>query len=457
MQTGVTAGRAEENAAQVVVVGAGAAGLAAARELCAAGVGTLVLEARGRVGGRIYTLHDAASLVPVELGAEFIHGKARELWDVVERARLAACDVSERHWHLERGGGLAESGEFWRKIEKVFRALKEGGRDLPFSEFLAGCCDDETAREAATLYVEGFHAAHAERAGTRGLALAEEASESVEGDSSFRVLAGYSRVAEWLTREVGALGGRVRLETAVREIRWARGRVEVVARRGGGGGEVVYAASRAVVTLPLGVLQAPPGEEGAVRFSPELREKLDAARRLEMGQAVRVALRFRTRFWESLRRPARGGGDQSLAGLGFLHASGAAVPTWWTQLPVRAPLLVGWAGGPRAESFAGRGSELLTARAVESLAGALGVTRADVERELEAAYTHDWQADPFSRGAYAYLPVGGLEAQGVLARPVEATLFFAGEATNSDGHIGTVHGAIATGRRAAAQVIESMK
>lgn len=450
----MTAGREGEDATQVVVVGAGAAGLAAARELCAAGVGTLVLEARGRVGGRIHTLHDAASPVPVELGAEFIHGKARELWEVVERARLAACDVSERHWHLERGGSLAESGEFWRRIEKVFRAMKEDGRDLPFSEFVAGRCDDETAREAATLYVEGFHAAHAERAGTRGLVLAEQASESVEGDSSFRVLAGYSRVAEWLNREVGALGGRVLLETAVREIRWGRGRVEVFARRGGE--EVVYAATRAVVTLPLGVLQASPGEEGAVRFSPELREKLDAARRLEMGQAVRVALRFRTRFWESLRRPARGADDESFAGLGFLHASGAAVPTWWTQLPVRAPLLVGWAGGPRAESFAGRGSELLTTRAVESLSGALGVARADVERELEAAYTHDWRADPFSRGAYAYLPVGGLEAQARLARPVEATLFFAGEATNSDGHIGTVHGAIATGQRAAAQVIESM-
>jgi monoamine oxidase len=455
MRAEVTDVREGGEAAQVVVVGAGAAGLAAARELCAAGVGTLVLEARGRVGGRIHTLHDAASPVPVELGAEFIHGKARELWEVVERAGLAACDVSERHWHLERGGGLAESGEFWREIEKVFRAMKEDGRDLAFSEFVAGRCDDETAREAATLYVEGFHAAHAERAGTRGLVLAEKASESVEGDSSFRVLAGYTRVAEWLEREVCALGGRVLLETAVREIRWGRGRVEVVARRGDE--ELIFTATRAVVTLPLGVLQASPGEEGAVSFSPELREKLDAARRLEMGQAVRVALRFRTRFWESLRRPARDGeDDESLAGLGFLHASGAAVPTWWTQLPVRAPLLVGWAGGPRAESFAGRGSELLTARAVESLAGALGVARADVERELEAAYTHDWRADPFSRGAYAYLPVGGLTAQARLARPVEATLFFAGEATNSDGHIGTVHGAIATGRRAAAQVIESL-
>ncbi len=452
----VTTGRAGEEAAQVIVVGAGAAGLSAARELCAAGLRVVVLEARGRVGGRVHTVSDASSPVAVELGAEFIHGKARELWEVVERAGLAACDVSERHWY-ERGGVLVKSGEFWQKLEKVFGRMKQETRDRPFAEFLKECCDDETAREAATLYVEGFHAARAERAGTRGLALAEEASDSVEGDSSFRVLGGYSRVVEWLNVEVGAGGGRVQLGAAAREVRWSRGRVEVSARHAPGGEETIYKGERAVITLPLGVLRATPGKEGAVRFSPELREKLDAARRLEVGHAVRLTLRFRTRFWESLRLRTRGGGDESLSELGFLHTFDATVPTWWTQLPLRAPLLVGWAGGPRAEAFAGKDAEFLTAHAVESLSGALGVSRARVEAELEAVYTHDWQADPFARGAYAYLPVGGLEAQDELARPVAGTLFFAGEATNSDGHIGTVHGAIATGRRAAAQVVESMR
>jgi monoamine oxidase len=131
----VTAGSAGEEAAQVIVVGAGAAGLAAARELCAAGLRVVVLEARGRVGGRIHTVSDAASPVAVELGAEFIHGKARELWELVERAGLAACDVSERHWY-ERGGVLVKSGEFWQKLEKVFGRMKQETRDRPFAEFL---------------------------------------------------------------------------------------------------------------------------------------------------------------------------------------------------------------------------------------------------------------------------------------------------------------------------------
>ena len=453
--TDAPAGRVEGNDAQVLVVGAGAAGLAAARDLCAAGLSVTVLEARGRVGGRVHTLHDPASPVPVELGAEFIHGRPRELWEVVERAGLAVREASERHWY-ERGGELTTSGEFWEKLGKVFGRMKEEGRDRAFSEFLSECCDDETAREAATLYVQGFHAARTERAGTRGLVRAEEAADRVGGDRSFRVTAGYSRVAEWLSEEVSARGGRVHLNTVAREVRWGRRRVEVDARHTGEGGEVVYTAGRAVITLPLGVLQAPPGEEGAISFSPELPEKLGAARRLEMGHVVRLSLRFRGRFWEGLRLPARGRRDLSLSEMGFLHSFDEAVPTWWTQLPWRAPLLVGWAGGPRAEPFSGRGADFLTGRALESLAGALGVARSLVEGELEAVYTHDWQADPFARGAYAYAPVGGLEAQEALARPLEGTLFFAGEATNSDGHVGTVHGAIATGRRAAAQVVESL-
>ena len=95
--------------------------------------------------------------------------------------------------------------------------------------------------------------------------------------------------------------------------------------------------------------------------------------------------------------------------------------------------------------------------ALDSLGRLLGVARADLDTQLEAAYTHDWQADPFARGAYSYLPVGGLEAQKDLARPVAGTLFFADEATNTDGHNGTVHGAVATGRRAAREVIDSLQ
>lgn len=438
----------EQGNPDVLVIGAGAAGLAAARDLAAEGLRVLVLEARERVGGRVHSLHDPASPLPVELGAEFIHGEPRETWAIVERARLPVCEMPGRHWQL-RGGQLTSSEQFWSELEEVFARLKrEGGRDLSFEEFLAEGHEDEQTRASARAYVEGFHAARAERAGTRGLLRAEEASDRVNGDRMFRFLGGYRSVVEHLRDEFERAGGEVLLGAAVEEIRWRAGRVEVFTRGSGEG--VSHTARCCVVTLPLGLLQ-----EGAVRFAPELPEKLKAARGVEIGHVHRVSLRFRERFWERLELPSTDG-RRSLSGMSFLHAPVAALSVWWTALPVRAPLLVGWAGGTAADELAGRGDGFVIESALESLARVLGVARGEVEAQFEHAYTHDWQADPYARGAYSYLPVGGVEAQKSLAEPVGGVLFFAGEATNTDGHNGTVHGALATGQRAAREVLGSM-
>ena len=122
-----------------------------------------------------------------------------------------------------------------------------------------------------------------------------------------------------------------------------------------------------------------------------------------------------------------------------------------------APVLVSWSAGPSADTLAGLPIEQRVDRALDSLARLLRVPRAVVDGQMLAWDGHDWGADPFARGAYSYVRVGGIEAQAVLASPVENTLFFAGEATELEGHQATVHGALFAGQRAADEVLHSLR
>src|SRR5262245_49546095 len=123
------------------------------------------------------------------------------------------------------------------------------------------------------------------------------------------------------------------------------------------------------------------------------------------------------------------------------------MPTWWTVDP-EVPILIGWAGGAQAQRLSSLNTSILVCQAVHSLAHIFQKPPIEIEQQLEDAYTYDWRADPFARGSYSYALVGGADAMEQLAQPVAETLYFAGEATNSEGHAGTVHGAIATGKRA---------
>jgi len=166
----------------------------------------------------------------------------------------------------------------------------------------------------------------------------------------------------------------------------------------------------------------------------------------------KVVLRFADPFWED-RRIVRAAASLDLDEIAFVQTSEAALPTWWTQHPVRGPFLTGWAGGPRAQALGALSHSRRIDAAVESVSIALGVARARVRRSLLQAWHHDWSADPFARGAYSYQLAGGAHAGRELARPIESTLYFAGEATCAPPLNGTVEGALASGRRAADQIL----
>ena len=418
--------------ADVVIIGAGAAGLAAARELSVAGRKVIVLEARDRIGGRINTHFDRW---PIELGAEFVHGQPPETFAIAKRAHLKLQDVPNVHWHFH-DGVVTKSGEFWSKVEAVMEEMTGyKGADESFAAFLDQYqrkIDIKDIRSIATLYVEGFHAAHADRISVHGLNKTNEAASEIDDEKQFRVENGYVRIAQALHDE--AVGAEFYFGATVAEVNWKRDEVHLLTTA-----SQRFKARRLLVTLPLSLLQGGPNQ--SVRFVPALTEKQVAADKLAMGHVIKVMLRFREPFWEN--------------DLTFIHAPSELVPTWWTQTPEPAPLLAGWAGGTRAEQLSGESDDALLDHALAALTHVFGVSKALLEDSLAEFYTHNWQRDPLAAGAYSYIPVGGVDAQEELARPVEETLFFAGEATNAQGHHGTVHGALASGIRAAREILRN--
>jgi monoamine oxidase len=183
-------------------------------------------------------------------------------------------------------------------------------------------------------------------------------------------------------------------------------------------------------------------DAGGVLFSPTLPEKESAIDSLSMGPVVKLVLEFRKTFW-----PVRD--------FGFVHALGEPIPTWWSNKG--RPIVTAWAGGPRAAELSRLGPDELKQLALSMLAEMFDQELAKVRDLLVAVHQHDWVNDPFSRGAYSYTPEGMMGRADELAAPVEDTLFFAGEATDSTGEQGTVHAALASGRRAARQMLEALR
>jgi monoamine oxidase len=428
----------------VVVIGAGAAGVAAARALCASGLTVALLEARERIGGRVFTRRTDDAAVPIELGAEFIHGSAEELEELLKDARLATLDVARQRYTPSRGR-LRPMQDFWERLDRVMRRLpKPPSRDRSFRDFLdtrPGGRRLSRERTLASQWVEGFHAADSRLISSHALAEGGWPGDDLAQRRLGRVIDGYDRVIEWLA---APLTPHIRLGAVVTRIEWSPGSVVVQVRHPGGASRFAVDARAGVIAVPLGVLKASSSEIGTIEFVPDITSKRRALDVLEMGSVVRVVIRLSERVWAD---------DYDT--LSFLHTVDPDFPTWWTAYPNRAPIVVGWCGGPRARRLSQLRADDLESRAISSLARQLHISRQRLRSLVEAFWTHDWEHDPFARGAYSYAAVGGTDAAAALARPLRRTLFFAGEAADAEGGTGTVDGAIASGRRAARQVIRA--
>jgi len=438
----------------VLVVGAGAAGLAAARDLSQAGLRVTIIEARDRIGGRILTVHDARAPVPIELGAEFIHNEGPETLAIARAAQLMVVELPDEHL-LASGGKFRPLDSFWDTVDAMSRDLARRtrrGRDFAVSEYLENARLPRERRVMLRDFIEGYHAAHPERMSAMGLASDLSGDGDPTDNKQLRIANGGDGIVQWLRNGLDPERTELRLSTIAQELQWSRGQVRLRCHTADTALLELEARS-VVIALPHAVLRA-----GALRIEPVITAKQRALEQLEPGQVFKIVLRFREAFWNEpdfvSSRMKRG--SRSDASLNFVHSQGADLPTWWTTLPARTALWTGWVGGPRAEAILAESEQARLERSLATLAQVLSVPRRKLDDLLDGWMSHDWRADPSSRAAYTYIGVGGSGAPAALARPVDGTLFFAGEATNGE-QIGTVAGALASGRRAAKEVIRALR
>jgi monoamine oxidase len=425
----------------VVVVGAGMAGLTAARALAERGVKVRVVEARERVGGRVFS-------VPVEggglaeLGAEFVHGRPAELWALIDESGVMTVEREGSMLREQPGGGLNDDGP-----GDGFAALDEledwKGADVAFAEWLKTSGVPEDDRAALTGYVEGFNAADAARISVKSLGIQQKAEEASEGDRSWHVVGGYQQLAEYLERRAKELGAEMMLDCEMTSIVWSEGRVMVATSAG------KMIAKRCVVTLPLSLLQRT-NEVGGVKISPEPKAVAES-KRMAMGHATRFTMIFRERWWAQSSVAEK----DALAAMSFLFTSERMPPVWWTSSPEKEtfPSLTGWVGGPRTKALEGKSAGELGREACAALAGVFAMSEDVALAALISTHTHDWAGDPYSLGSYSYVLTGGTDASAGMCVPEAGTMFFAGEHTDTSGHWGTVHAAMRSGLRVATQVL----
>ena len=429
----------------VAIVGAGAAGLAAASKLCENGRSAVVLEARDRIGGRIHTLEDPRCAAPIELGAEFIHGTPHSTLALLREAGATGIGESGSSWGWD-GTRLQQREDAFEAAADLIDRVDPHGADQSVDEFLKPFASQPqyagAARWVRTL-VEGFDAADPADASVQAIAQEWSGDASLQ-TTQLRPSRGYRHLMNSLAAALAPERVRVLLESTVREIRWGDDGVTFTGERIGAPFEI--RARAAIVTVPLGVLQ----RDGLVFEPPLPQEKRSAIDLLAMGPVIKVALQFATPFWREVH-------DGRFADMAFAFGADAtAFPTYWSTFPVISPLLMGWAGGPRAARFDGSSKEQIVACAVDDLALLFSVPRETLAQQLEAFHVHDWQHDPFAYGAYSYVRTGGMTARETLAQPLGSALFFAGEATAPGGEAGTVAGALESGTSAARLALQAL-
>jgi monoamine oxidase len=401
---------------EVVIVGGGAAGIAAGRRLADARIDCLILEARTRLGGRAWTVSDGSGAA-IDLGCGWLHSADRNPWVAVAEAQGRTIDKTPPPWRRRSapiGFPLAEQNAFLdalQTFEQRLDSLADGADDIPAAAFLEPLGRWNGLIDAVGTYVSG---ADLERVSARDLGRYDDSGVN------WRVLEGYGT-----TIAAHAAGVPVRLGCPVRGIDRSERRLRVETVDG------AIMADAAIVTVPSALIA-----EETLAFTPALPEKIQAAAGLPLGHADKLFL--------SLSDAAEFDKDSRLFGRTDRSRTGV-----YHFRPFGRPQIEAYFGGPLAAELEAGGERAFCDFALVELTALLG---GDFARRIKPLRLHPWGVDPFARGSYSYALPGRADCRAALAAPVDDRLFFAGEAC-SRGDYSTAHGAYLTGVAAAEQAI----
>ena len=426
----------------VVIVGAGIAGLTAARLLGERGpdLKLLILDARDRVGGRIFTLDDEDAPTGVDVGAQFIHGSNAATWELIKEFGLQTRPIDhfgdrQLHAFTQEVGGTVLTSE---QRTAVLASVRENyarhfGADIALGEF-AKELELTPAQMSAITYDANSWSAEPEAISLRAAVLDGEAWDAYH-DNDFLIYGGYQRLIAQMTAE---LTGKIRLNSRVSGMVWGEELSAVFYENRGL--ESAVTCRCIINTLPIGVMQS-----GEIQFSPGLPDNKQAAiNGLTMGSMVVIPMVFSEPFWKDV-VPNYGGwySSDGRVYFGVPHPEEGATP-----------VVKGWFSGAAADQLSAEGPEQAIQTAIGWLEQASGMP--GLGAKLSWHHVQDWVTDPYSRGSYSVTRPGGYGLRATLAQPLGKSLFFAGEATAAPPHYQTVHGAYMSGKRVAAEVARAL-
>lgn len=420
---------------EIIIIGAGAAGLMAARELSKAGKKVIILEARDRVGGRIFPLDEKEFGYPAQGGAEFIHGLAPVTKSIIKEAGLTYMHTSDddgEMWSVW-DGKLKRLQEIVPQKELLHERLKELEEDMPIAVFLDKYFSEEQYADLRNYVIkmaEDYDAADSYK--ISAFSLREEWLGGEEWEQG-RIKEGYTPLLSFLKSECERSGVMIKLNQEVTSVEMKDTGVRVVCKN-----EDKYDAQQIVVTAPVSILNQ-------IHFMPTLPEKMAAAAKVGFGQVVKIILLFKDQWWVN----ARG---EDLSKLRFMR-SNEKIPIWWTQYPDLYPVLTGWLAGPNAEKVKELSSDQVIDAAFTSLASIFSIDEGKLRERLVTVKVINWSVDPLARGAYSYSTVGAEEAYKELGEPVDDKIFFAGEALCEGKETATVEGALVSGLEVAKKIM----